>query len=101
MTRLHTSASLAEDGSYQRILRQNQKRSDTMSQQEKTLSAEHQAEALDAINKLSQAIEKRRLSDAEVGKAHKEVLALRVKTAVTSEALSAALKDFSEVADHW
>lgn len=69
--------------------------------QDKTLSAEHKTEALEAINKLSQAIEKRRISDGEVGKAHKDVLALRVKAATTSEALNAALQEFSEVAAHW
>lgn len=61
----------------------------------------HQSEALAAINGLNTAIEKRRIAEAEVGKAQKELATVRAKTATTSEALNSALKEFGEVAMHW
>jgi hypothetical protein len=57
--------------------------------------------AVDAIKTLSRAIEKRRVAEAEVGKAHEQLAAVEAANAKTPEALNAALSGFREVAQHW
>lgn len=64
-------------------------------------NTELQDEAFQALNKLQEAIEKRRSAETEVSKAHKNVALVRVKNAATSSEVDRALSDFSELAAHW
>lgn len=63
--------------------------------------ARHQNEALDAIKNLSDAIERRRAAEAEVGKAHRDLSILTIKNASSGDELNSALREFSETAMHW
>jgi hypothetical protein len=65
------------------------------------MTEQEKKDALGVITNLSAAIEKRRAADAEVGKAHKALAEVRVNVATSAETVSAALKEFGEVAMHW
>jgi hypothetical protein len=63
--------------------------------------AQKQLAAIAAIDDLSNAIERRRHAESEVGKAQKALSAVQVKNATNEEALHASLNAFREVAMHW
>jgi hypothetical protein len=65
------------------------------------MSEQEKNEALAVIKQLDEAIARRRVAEGEVGKAQRALADVRVKAANSSETLSAALKEFGEVAAHW
>ena len=64
-------------------------------------NASHKQEALAALTKLNEAIERRREADAAVGRAHHDLAAVEIRNALSVEAVNSALRDFSAVAMHW
>jgi hypothetical protein len=58
-------------------------------------------EAVKAITTLSDAIEKRKQADAEVGKAQRDLAIIRTRAAENLESLNTTLDDFAELEAHW
>ena len=59
------------------------------------------SEAADRINQLSNAVERRKAADADVGKALRDVALERAKSAENLADLNRILQDFSEHAFRW